>query len=296
MNKKITSFSALPPFAFFGTPEVARDTLVFLLELGIEPAVIITNPPAPKGRGMEIVQTEVAKFASEHNIPTLTPRTLTTENIQEINTYNCTFAVVVAYGKIFPEALIKSFPNSVVNIHYSLLPKYRGASPVETAIANGETMTGVSLQYMAKAIDSGDIIASTQVPIGQMETSQELFKKLIRIGVNLLYKKITSIATGTAMVTVQDMNKVTYALKIQKDAGLLSKDDNVETLWNKYRAYGKKPGVYFYATRNGKHIRVKVRNATYRDDSFIPLRVTPEGKNEQKYDDFSRAGWQVELP
>ncbi len=294
MNEKTPSVNT-SSFAFFGTPKVARDTLALLYEKSIAPTVVITNPPAPCGRGMTMTQTPVAEFAHTHNIPTLTPPALASEYTREIHSYNCPLAIVVAYGKIFPETLIQSFPMGVVNVHYSLLPKYRGAAPVETAIARGETMTGVSLQYMKKALDEGDIIASAQVPIGQADTSRELFGKLIHVGAILLADNMPTISAGTATTTTQDTNNATYAPKMQKDVGCLSKNDSAETSWNKYRAYGERPGVYFYATRDGKRIRVKMRGATYAHSEFIITRVTPEGKKEQSYEDFLRARWIAEL-
>jgi len=294
MNKT-PSDNSLPPFAFFGTPKVARDTLTFLSEVGIEPSVILTNAPAPKGRGRIVTQTQVAEFAHTHYLPIFTPPTLTPEHIKEICSYNCAFAIVVAYGKIFPETLIQSFPLGVINVHYSLLPKYRGASPVETALVNGETTTGVSLQYMKKALDDGDIIASVQVPIAQTDTSRELFEKLIRAGAILLRDNLPTISAGTATMAVQDANMATYAPKIQKEAGCLSEHDDALASWNKYRAYSERPGVYFYAVRDGKRIRVKVRGATYAHGVFTITRVTPEGKSEQAYDDFLRARWRAQL-
>lgn len=295
INKKPHIQNTPASFAFFGTPQVASDTLSLLNKKEIAPHVIITNPPAPRGRGMNIEKTNVAIFAQEHSITTLTPSSLTPENIKEVLSYNCDFAVVVAYGKIFPEELIKSFPKGVVNIHYSLLPKYRGASPVETAISNGETITGVSLQYMKKELDSGDIIATTLVPIEQTDTTLELFQKLISAGADLLQDNFSAISKGTTSTTIQDESMATFAPKIQKDAGFLSIHDNSQTAWNKYRAYKEKPSVYFYATRNEKRIRVKIRHATYKNNIFTITRVTPEGKKEQTYDELLRAQWNVEL-
>lgn len=295
MNNKPHQQDTIAQFAFFGTPSVARDTLKFLHKMNIVPKVIITNEATPRGRDMKITKTEVAIFAQENAIATLTPQSLTPESIEDIRKYECDFAIVVAYGKIFPEALIKSFPNGVVNIHYSLLPKYRGAAPVETAIAQGETVTGVSLQYMERELDSGDIIAHTQIPIEQTDTAQELFEKLIPAGATLLLDNLSVISKGIAMTTAQDNSEATFAPKIQKDAGFISQSDDVHTAWNKYRAYSGRNGAYFYAVRDEKRIRVKIRSATYTNNTFSIIRVTPDGKREQSYDELLRAGWNPEL-
>ncbi len=281
-------------FAFFGTPDVARDTLSELFEFGIVPTVVITNPPAKSGRGMILTKTPVDLFAKEKNIPLLTPKILDEKNIREIQSYNCDFAIVVAYGKIFPETLIKTFQRGVVNVHYSLLPKYRGAAPVETALAHGEITTGVSLQYMQRELDAGDIIATIPVKIELIDTAQTLFKKLIPAGTKLLRDSIQAIASGAVVAIAQDAAKATYAPKIKKEAGLITMQWGALALWNQYRAYGKRPGTYFYAIRNEKRIRAKVCNATYENDSFFIQRIVPEGKKEQSYEEFLRAGWRAE--
>ncbi len=289
------TYQTIGTFAFFGTPDIARDTLSELINVGIIPSVVITNPPAKSGRAMILKQTAVALLSKAQNIPTLTPPELNEESIREIRSYHCDFAIVVAYGKIFPETLIKLFPKDVVNVHYSLLPKYRGASPVETALAHGETTTGVSLQYMQRELDSGDIIATTVVAIEQMDTAQTLFEKLLSAGVMLLRDTIPAIASGRAVATAQDASKATYAPKIKKNAGRMEMKKDARALWNHYRAYGKRPGSYFYAIRDGKRIRVNIRNATYKNGLFIVQRVTPDGKREQSYEEFLRARWRVEL-
>ncbi len=295
MKNSKTNTDIIPPFVFFGTPYTARDTLEHLRGVGIVPAVIVTNPPAASGRGLIINETPVAQWARMFNVPTLTPISITPKFIDTLKIYNCNFAVVVAYGKIFPETLIKSFPYGMVNIHYSLLPKYRGAAPVETAMINGETITGVSLQYVALAVDSGDIIATTRVIISPTETVRELRPRLINAGATLLYKYLSIIANGNASTTAQNEQEATYAPKIQKSNGRLSRDDTAYTKWNKYRSYIEWSSTYFYATRNEKRIRVKVNQAMYENKLFIIKQVTPDGKRKQTYDEFVRAGWNVEL-
>ncbi len=295
MKNNKTNTNIIPPFVFFGTPYTARDTLEHLRGVGIIPVVIVTNPPAASGRGLIINETPVAQWARMFNIPTLTPVSITPKFIDTLKAYSCNFAVVVAYGKIFPEILIKSFPYGIVNIHYSLLPKYRGASPVETAIMNNETVTGVSLQYVALAVDSGDIIATTHVIISPTETVRELRPRLINAGATLLYKYLPIIANGNVSTTAQNEQKATYAPKMQKNGGCLSHDDTAYTKWNKYRSYIEWSGTYFYATRNKKRIRVKVNKATYENKLFVIKRVTPDGKREQTYDEFIHTRWDVEL-
>ncbi|TSC70007.1 MAG: methionyl-tRNA formyltransferase, partial [Parcubacteria group bacterium Gr01-1014_49] len=153
------SHGAQPSFAYFGTPSVASETLAMLLEQGFVPDVVVTSPDAPKGRGLALAPSETKELALLHGIPVLTPEKLDTEAIARIAAYECEYAIVVAYGKIFPETLISAFPQGVINVHYSLLPKYRGATPLEAALLAGDAVTGVTMQKMAKELDAGDIIA-----------------------------------------------------------------------------------------------------------------------------------------
>ncbi len=148
-----------PRFIFFGTPPVAAETLRALLAEGFVPALVVTNPDAPKGRGLALTPSPVKLLASAHDIPVFTPETLDEAAQKEITSRAASYAVVVAYGKIFPESLIHAFPKGVLNVHYSLLPKYRGATPMETALLQGETETGVTVQQMVKELDAGDILA-----------------------------------------------------------------------------------------------------------------------------------------
>ncbi|MFA6408547.1 MAG: methionyl-tRNA formyltransferase, partial [Candidatus Paceibacterota bacterium] len=138
-------------FAYFGTPKVASDTLSFLVEHGWTPSLVVTSPDAPRGRGLVLKPCPTKELALAHNIPVLTPEKLDSDTISAIREYGCDYALVVAYGKIFPEELIASFQRGVLNVHYSLLPKYRGATPLETALLNGESTTGVTIQKMVKA-------------------------------------------------------------------------------------------------------------------------------------------------
>lgn len=278
------------PFAFFGTPYVARDTLAALAEAGYSPAVVITAPDAPKGRGMQLTPTDTKVWAKEANIPVLTPQKLDADARAAIATYGCLYAIVVAYGKLLPESLIAQFPHGVVNVHYSLLPKYRGASPVEAALLHGDTTTGVAVQRMVKELDAGDILALEEVAIEPTETTRELRPRLITLGANLLISLLPRLEAGTLTGTPQEHTLATHSRKIQKEDGLLSLKGDARTNWNTYRAYAESPGTYFMAEKDGKQMRVKIRTATFDDGLFVPERVVPEGKNEMTYSDFLKGG------
>ncbi|OGG83170.1 peptide deformylase [Candidatus Kaiserbacteria bacterium RIFCSPLOWO2_02_FULL_54_13] len=279
-------------FAYFGTPRVASDTLALLIERGFVPAIVVTSPDAPKGRGLALTQSETKALALAHTIPVMTPENLDAEAVATIRAFGCEYAVCVAYGKIFPEELINAFPGGVLNVHYSLLPKYRGATPVETALLRGESETGVTIQKMVKELDAGDILAQETTPIAPDETARELRPRLIELGARLLVDTLPEYLGSNVTLVPQDASRLsaqagaTRAYKIKKEDGLLSlpagrqgsPQQDLEN-WNKYRAYADSIGTYFM--KNGK--RMKIALAEFAKGEFRVLRVIPEGKKETVY-------------
>jgi methionyl-tRNA formyltransferase len=282
----------LVPFVFFGTPYVASDTLEILKSRGYVPSLIVTSPDRPRGRGLKMSSSETKEWALENGVPVLTPEKITEEVIEEIITMSGTaaggsqYGLVAAYGKILPKALIDSFPLGILNIHYSLLPKYRGASPVESALLAGDAVTGVAIQQMVPALDAGDIIALEEVPITEFETTRGLRPRLVTIGAHLLADILPAFVGGEITHQPQDATQATTCKKISKEDGLLDLQDDSKKNWNKYRAYAESPGTYFFVEKGERKIRVKITQATFKDGAFVVERVTPEGKSEQSYTDF----------
>lgn len=276
------------PFVYFGTPYVARDTLGALVAAGYTPSLVVTSPDAPRGRGLVLTPSETKAWALEHGIPVLAPAKLDADSIAAIKSYGAEYAVVVAYGKILPAALIDAFPLGILNIHYSLLPKYRGASPVEAALLNGEMVTGVSIQRMVPELDAGDMLAQEEVSISNTETTKELRPRLVAIGADLLIRTLPSFEAGTLSATPQDHALATFARKIRKEEGELDLAGDDALNWRKYRAYAEGPGTYFFHEKDGRRLRVKIVSAVYDSGRFIPVRVIPEGKKEMAYEDFVR--------
>ena len=272
-------------FAYFGTPYVARDTLTVLVERGYLPGVVVTSPDAPRGRGMVLTACETKEWALAQGLPVLTPEKITPEFIEGMKGYD--YAIVVAYGKILPQALIDAFPKGVLNIHYSLLPKYRGASPVEAALLNGDTATGVSIQQMVHKLDAGDILAQETVAIEPAETTRELRPRLVRIGAELLATILPAFEQGALVPTPQDESLATHTGKIDKGQGELDLTGDPLRNWNTYRAYAESPGTYFFMERNGKRLRVKIVTARFENGTFLPERVVPEGKKGTSYAQFA---------
>ncbi|MCX6754710.1 MAG: methionyl-tRNA formyltransferase [Candidatus Nomurabacteria bacterium] len=275
-------------FTFFGTPDISSNTLDILFSNNYIPSLIVTSPDKRSGRGMEIHETPVSIWAKEHNIECLKPEKIDSEFIEEFFKLNMDLSIVVAYGKILPEILINKPKIGTINIHYSLLPKYRGASPLESALLNGDTKTGVSIQQMAFKLDSGPILAEKEIHIDINETKEELKNKLIKLGGDLLCEIIPQIITKSIIPNTQDEEQATFCTKIKKEDGELNLNKSTIENYNKYRAFYGWPGVYFFHNKNGENIRVKIKKALYENNLFVIKRVTPEGKKEINYEDFLR--------
>jgi methionyl-tRNA formyltransferase len=176
---------------FFGTPEISAQVLRSLLDAGYEISAIVTNPDAPVGRHHVMTPSPVKVLAQERGIPVLTPEKLDSEFYALLTTnYKLHLGIVVAYGKIIPQNIIDSFPLGMLNIHYSLLPKYRGASPVENAILAGDATTGVTIQKLVFKLDAGPIVAVREFEIDNEITSPELKIKLTEVGSELLLETL----------------------------------------------------------------------------------------------------------
>ncbi len=263
-------------FIFLGTPDVAKETLEILKSNDYLPSLIVTSPDKPQGRKMIMTPPPVKIWAEENNIIYLQPEKIDQEFIDKISTYNFELAIVVAYGKILPENFIKLPKLGTINIHYSLLPKYRGASPIEASLLNGDTETGVSIQQMEYKLDSGPILALEKVKIDINDTKDTLKNKLIKIGGELLYKILPDIIEERIKGKIQNEEDATFCKKIKKEHGEINPNGNAQENWNKYRAYYGWPGIFFF--KDGK--RIKITKARYENDSFIIERVIPEGKKE----------------
>lgn len=175
-------------FIFFGTPDVASKTLEILKEKGYIPELIVTSPDKPVGRGLQMHEAPVSLWAKENKIKCLKPEKLTEEFIKSLD--EADLNIVVAYGKIIPETLINRSKLGTINIHYSLLPKYRGASPLEASLLNGDEKTGVSIQQMEYKLDSGGILKKEELTININDSKDKIKKDLIELGANVDRKSV----------------------------------------------------------------------------------------------------------
>jgi len=266
-------------FIFWGTPDVASETLQILKQAGFLPSLIVTSPDAKSGRGLQMQASPVAIFAEKNNVPCLKPEKLDEEFTNRLKAISYQLSIVVAYGKIIPENLINLPKLGSINIHYSLLPKYRGASPVESAILNGDTETGVTIQQMKYKMDSGPIIAQEKTEINPEEKTPNLRKRLIKIGAKLLIKVLPEIIENKIKLIEQNEEDATYCKKIKKEDGLIDLNDNGVKNYNKFRAYATWPRTYFF--ENGK--RMIITDAILENNLFVIKKVIPEGKKEINY-------------
>ena len=184
---------------FMGTPDFASASLEALLKNRFDVTAVFTQPDKPRGRGMEVSFCDVKKVALAHDLPVYQPTTLRTEEATElIRELNPDILVVVAYGKLIPDDILAIPRYGAVNVHGSLLPKYRCAAPIQWAVLNGDDITGITTMYLASKMDCGDIIYQAETKIGEYETSGELFDRLKVMGADLLIKTLNDIESGTA--------------------------------------------------------------------------------------------------
>lgn len=272
--------------AFWGTPALTIPFLEALHKHGYTPTVVITGEDKPQGRGMMITPPAPKIWALEHGIKVLQPKKLDDDFYRELDGLDLDLSIVIAYGKIIKEHMITNPKRGTINVHYSLLPKFRGATPVEATLLAGEEKTGIAIQQMVYELDAGDILASREVTIPDTMRKKDLFDLLNHEAVAELIQILPTILEGKIVGQQQDHTQATHCSKITKEDGeiILGKDDLKN--WNKWRAYEGWPGVYTFGIRDGKRVRVIIKDAMFVHGIFTPTRVTPEGGKEI---DFAQA-------
>ena len=203
---------------FMGTPDFAVPSLKALVEAGHDVCGVFTQPDKPKNRGMKLLPTPVKEYALTRNIPVFQPVKMRDgEALGILKELSPELIVVVAYGKILPTDILELPPMGCVNVHASLLPKYRGSAPINWAILNGETETGVSVQYMAEGFDPGDVIAESVTPLPADENAQQLYSRLSVMGAELICRVVADIEQGRAIAVPQDDDKASHAPMLSKE-------------------------------------------------------------------------------
>ncbi len=253
---------------FMGTPDFARDSLKAIYEKGHEILSVITVPDKPKGRNMKLIYSEVKEYALSKNLELLQPDRLreNTEIIEKIRDINPDIICVVAYGRILPKEILEIPKYGCINVHPSLLPKYRGSAPIQWAIINGDKKTGVTTMYLNEEMDAGDIILREEVTIGENETSGELWNRLSKIGAELLVKTLEQIQNGTALREKQGDNFSIAPMLNKEMAKIDWENKTAKEIKNLVR--GLNPIMGAYSKLNDKKIKFwKVD--TINTDKFI---------------------------
>ena len=284
---------SFPRIAFFGSPDIAVWVLEELVQANIIPALIVTNPDTPQGRKMLMAPTPVAQWADAHHIETFKPTSLRNdETMTTLETAKCELFIVAAYGKIIPERILDIPAHKTLNMHPSLLPKLRGASPIRSAILEDMNPTGVTIMELTAGMDEGPILAQEEVQITPKDwplRGTQLDRLLAQKGGALLAELLPRWVRGELTPVEQDHTKATYSKKITKEMGELILADDPYTNLLKIRAFDGWPGTYFFVTKNDVKVRVKIVDAELHTDGSLHItRVIPEGKKEMSYEDFLR--------
>ena len=240
---------------FMGTPDFAKESLEAIHKAGHHVIGVVTNPDRPQGRGMKLQPSEVKKFALEKGFKIYQPLTIknNTEFIEEMKTQKPEIICVVAYGTILPKTILEIPKFGCINVHASLLPKYRGAAPIQWAVLNGDKSTGVTTMYMDKGMDTGDIILKQEVTIEEDETTGELWDRLAKIGGELLVETLQQIEKGTAPREKQG-NDFTMAPMLSKDMAKIDwETKTAQDIKNLVR--GLNPIMGAYSFLKGKKIK-----------------------------------------
>ena len=301
---------------FLGTPDFAAKHLQTLLDDDHFQVVgVVTQPDRPSGRKMQLTPSPVKELALKNNLPVLTPENLRKEPevFEQIKAWQAEVAVVVAFGQILSQEFLESFTYGAVNVHGSLLPKWRGAAPIQRSIEAGDKVTGVCLQRMVKKLDAGPVIGERRVQLDSEINATELYGRLAVLGCELLQVELMDYVRGNLAPLVQDEASVTFAPKIEKEESLLDFSKSAESLHNKIRAFSMGPGTYlnFQGKRLKIHKTKAVAGSANVQSNILPgqvasvsstelliqtadgqlslLEVQPESKNRMPIADFLKA-------
>jgi methionyl-tRNA formyltransferase len=240
---------------FFGTPAFAEPTLTKLFDSTHQVVAVVTQPDRPRGRGQKVSDAPVKALAVRRGVKVLQPERLSRDGFAaEFANLSADLGVVAAYGKILPEWLLQMPLHGMINVHASLLPRYRGAAPVQRAVMNGEAQTGVTIMRVVKALDAGPMMARVVRPIGLDESSDVIERDLAAMGADLLIRVVDDIAGGRAHEVPQDDSQATYAARLSKEEGQLDFRLPALTLHNRIR--GLRPWPLAYTFFNGRRLVV----------------------------------------
>ncbi|HVT74976.1 MAG TPA: methionyl-tRNA formyltransferase [Candidatus Paceibacterota bacterium] len=277
-----------PNIAFFGTPDRAVIALDALKRAGMMPSLVITQPDRPQGRKLILTPPPAKVWAEKEGVSVLQPENLADKTFKKtLVDGKFDFFVVVAYGKIIKQDILDMPRFGSINLHASLLPRLRGASPIETAILTDERPTGVTIILMDKFMDHGPILAQAEVATPHWPLpAEELARLLCERGGELLVESMKGIMTGSIKPIEQDHSKATLAKKIAKEDGLMDLSADAYKNFLKWNAYKTWPKSYMFV--GAEKTRVTITDAAFEEGRFVIKKVIPEGKKEMTWTEFER--------
>jgi len=280
-----------PLFAFFGTPHFSVVVLDALEAHGMLPALIVTAPDKPRGRGLEVAPSPTKMWALERGIDVLTPTTLKDEHfIAELGNSDWELFVVAAYNKLIPKTILEMPQRGCLNVHPSLLPKLRGPSPALSAILANERVTGVSVMLMNEKMDEGPVVAQARIALEEEAwppKGSEFEELLAQEGGNLLAETIPFYLKGQITPEPQNKDEATFSKKFSSEDALIDIKGDARAQLLKIKAFDKNPRAYYFAEKGDKKIRVIITDAELAEDGTLKiLKVIPEGKKEMPYSAF----------
>jgi methionyl-tRNA formyltransferase len=298
---------------FFGTPEFSAIILEALIKKKYSIGAVVTQPDKASGRNKLVLPSPVKEVAGRNAIPVLQPKKINGELVEELKKYNPEIIIVAAFGKIFPSSLLNSAKYGCLNVHASVLPLYRGASPIQNAILNGDQTTGISLIKMNEGLDTGPVYAKQIIALEADELYQKVSERLAHTAATLLLETLPLIFKGTLTPIPQDEKEATHCQLIEKEDGRLYWNETAREIFNRYRAFSLWPGVYTYWKRKDTLQRLKLLRIRLHEDlqpkeytlgevflyesgvfiktalgSIELLEVQLEGKNPLSIRDFTR--------
>jgi methionyl-tRNA formyltransferase len=240
---------------FMGTPEFALSTMQGLIDFGINLCAVYTQPDRPKGRGNKLTPPPVKELALKYAIPVYQPLKLRDPAVvEELRQLAPDLIVVVAYGQILPKSVLEIPKYGCINVHASLLPRYRGAAPINKAIIDGETETGVTTMYMDVGLDTGDMLVKRTTPIGEQETAGEVHDRLARLGNEAMEETLRLLCAGTLVAAKQDDALSNYAPMLKKNDGCIDWQRSARDIHNQVRGLDPWPGAY--TTLQGEVLKI----------------------------------------
>ncbi len=264
---------------FMGTPDFAVGTLEEIIKAGHEVVLTVTQPDKPKGRGNAVQFTPVKECALAHDIPVFTPKKIREpENIEYLRKFQPDIIIVAAFGQILSKTILDMPKYGCVNVHASLLPKYRGAAPIQWAVINGDEVSGVTIMRMNEGIDTGDMIAKRELRLAEDETGGSLFDKLADLGAKLCVETMEMIEKGTAVYTPQNSEAATHTSMIRKEMGDISWNRSAMEIERLIRGLNPWPSAYTHL--DGKTFKIWKAEIVSEGTEYNPGCIVKVGKNE----------------